>query len=106
MKTTSYPPLTGQALIEKLNALQEVPTLEALKQCGYVSVNSTGEEEANLLAFYDAILEIQGIPSRVNRPFSRSLSENSSDRQTFELHCSSPFRSGEKTHAQSDRYQI
>ncbi|MGF1512234.1 MAG: AbrB family transcriptional regulator [Elainellaceae cyanobacterium] len=54
-------PLTGKALLQKVETLSHLSKRETARECGYVSVNGRGQEKTNLAEFYDALLEAKGI---------------------------------------------
>lgn len=54
-------PLTGQALLIKLKKLKDYTREEKAKICGYVTTDDDGSERINLMAFFNAILEAEGI---------------------------------------------
>ena len=58
-----YPitPLTGKELEAKVQELQGVTKQEIAKACGYSSTTKTGQERINLMSFYNALLEAEGI---------------------------------------------
>ncbi|MGL5939504.1 MAG: hypothetical protein ACRC2S_03825 [Waterburya sp.] len=58
-------PLQGQALIEMIKELAQLPRNELAIRCGYYSVKTkeNGQlfNEADLTAFYDAVLIAKGV---------------------------------------------
>lgn len=54
-------PLTGQALLIKVKRLSGYTRKEKAKICGYVNIANDGSERINLMAFFNAILEAEGI---------------------------------------------
>lgn len=54
-------PLTGKALLQKVESLSHLSKRETARECGYVSLNKQGQEKTNLADFYDALLEAKGI---------------------------------------------
>lgn len=59
MASTS--PLTGKALLSKVDQLSRLPRRELARQCGYVTATKTGKQRINLTGFYDAILAAKGM---------------------------------------------
>ena len=59
MKRTGTP-LTGKALLQKIEELSHLSRMETAKQCGYVS-GSGNSERVSLSNFYDAVLRAKGI---------------------------------------------
>jgi AbrB family looped-hinge helix DNA binding protein len=54
-------PLTGKALLQKIEALGHLPRRETAKRCGYVTVTKNNKLRVNLNAFYDAVLAAKGL---------------------------------------------
>ncbi|WP_298616126.1 AbrB family transcriptional regulator [uncultured Thermosynechococcus sp.] len=54
-------PLTGKALLQRLNELGSVSPKEAAKLCGYCRITKSGEVRVNLGKFYEAVLAARGI---------------------------------------------
>ncbi|MFS8855073.1 AbrB family transcriptional regulator [Synechococcus sp. H55.7] len=54
-------PLTGKALLQKVEALGHLPRRETAKRCGYVTVTKNNKLRVNLNEFYDAVLEAKGL---------------------------------------------
>ncbi len=53
-------PLTGKALLNKVNELSHLSRRERAKYCGYYNLRG-GEYRVNLSEFYDAVLAAKGI---------------------------------------------
>jgi bifunctional DNA-binding transcriptional regulator/antitoxin component of YhaV-PrlF toxin-antitoxin module len=54
-------PLTGKALLQKVEALGHLPRRETAKRCGYVTMTKTNKPRVNLNEFYDAVLAAKGL---------------------------------------------
>lgn len=54
-------PLTGKALLQRLNELGSVSRKEAAKLCGYYRITKSGEVRVNLGKFYEAVLAAGGL---------------------------------------------
>lgn len=54
-------PLTGKALLQKVEQLSQLSRRETAKRCGYVTETKTGKPRVNLTGFYDAILAAKGM---------------------------------------------
>lgn len=54
-------PLTGKALLQKVEQLSTLPRRETARRCGYVSQTKTGKSRVSLTEFYDAILAAKGM---------------------------------------------
>ncbi|ABD00335.1 AbrB family transcriptional regulator [Synechococcus sp. 63AY4M2] len=54
-------PLTGKALLQKVEALSHLPRRETAKRCGYVTMTKTNKLRVNLNEFYDAVLAAKGL---------------------------------------------
>ena len=53
--------LTGRALQDKVNQMKGVDKKELAKECGYVTYTKSGQERISLMAFYNALLEAEGM---------------------------------------------
>ncbi len=60
MTKTATVPLTGKALLQRVNA-SNLPKQELAKESGYYSVNKKGKTRVNLAEFYSALLAAKGI---------------------------------------------
>lgn len=61
-KQSQQPPmLTGEALLAKLKELEHLPKEEKAKACGYATVTKTGQDRINLMKFYNAWMEADGL---------------------------------------------
>ncbi|MGK7906848.1 MAG: AbrB family transcriptional regulator [Synechococcus sp.] len=54
-------PLTGKALLQKVESLGHLNKRETAKRCGYVSFTKDEKPRVNLTDFYDAVLAAKGI---------------------------------------------
>ncbi|MEM1369497.1 MAG: AbrB family transcriptional regulator [Cyanobacteria bacterium P01_H01_bin.15] len=54
--------LTGKALLQKVNELNNLPRRETAKRCGYYDVLKNNKVRVNLTDFYDALLSAKGVP--------------------------------------------
>ncbi|WP_017328332.1 AbrB family transcriptional regulator [Synechococcus sp. PCC 7336] len=54
-------PLTGQALQDKVKEMQGADKKDIAKACGYISQTKGDRERINLMAFYSALLEAEGV---------------------------------------------
>jgi AbrB family looped-hinge helix DNA binding protein len=54
-------PLTGKALLQRLNEIGHVTRKEAARLCGYYRITASGEVKTDLSKFYSAILQAQGL---------------------------------------------
>lgn len=53
-------PLTGKALIQKVESLSHLPRRETAKRCGYVISSKGSKPRVALAEFYEAILAAKG----------------------------------------------
>ncbi|WP_017324117.1 AbrB family transcriptional regulator [Synechococcus sp. PCC 7336] len=58
---TKKQPLIGQALQDKVKEMQGADKKDIAKACGYISKTKNGQERINLMAFYGALLEAEGV---------------------------------------------
>ncbi len=62
MATTEQPkPLTGEALIEKVKLLGNLPKEEKARACGYYTLTKNGVERVNMMKFLNALIDAEGI---------------------------------------------
>ncbi|MGK7908472.1 MAG: AbrB family transcriptional regulator [Synechococcus sp.] len=54
-------PLTGKKLKAKVQELIGANKKEIAKACGYTTKTKTGQERINLISFYNALLEAEGM---------------------------------------------
>ncbi|MCY7321901.1 MAG: AbrB family transcriptional regulator [Phormidesmis sp. CAN_BIN36] len=62
MTETATAPLTGKALLQKVDELANVPRRETAKRCGYYTVTKNSQTRVNLTDFYGALLAAKGVP--------------------------------------------
>ena len=55
------PPLTGNALLDKIKELGDIGKSDIVRSCGYVGKRPDGTDRLNFTAFYEALLEAKGI---------------------------------------------
>jgi hypothetical protein len=53
--------LSGNDLLERVKALGDRPRPELVRDCGYVTTRSDGQERLNFTAFYEALLDAKGM---------------------------------------------
>jgi AbrB-like transcriptional regulator len=53
--------LSGAELLEKVQALGDLPKEEKARHCGYYTVTKNGVERVNMMKFYNALIEAKGI---------------------------------------------
>lgn len=53
--------LTGQALVQKVKELEELPKEEKAKACGYYTITKSGAERVNMMKFMNALIAAEGI---------------------------------------------
>ncbi|MGD1852525.1 MAG: AbrB family transcriptional regulator [Cyanophyceae cyanobacterium] len=58
---TQPDPLTGKALLTKVDQLETASKEEKARECGYYTVTSKGVERVNMMKFYNALIEAKGI---------------------------------------------
>ena len=54
-------PLTGKALQDKVKQMQGADKKDIAKACGYVTYTKNEQERISLMAFYNALLEAEGM---------------------------------------------
>jgi hypothetical protein len=54
-------PLTGEALLTKVKQLEHLSKEDKAKECGYYTVTKNGVERVNMMKFYNALIEAEGI---------------------------------------------
>ncbi|WP_017326652.1 AbrB family transcriptional regulator [Synechococcus sp. PCC 7336] len=54
-------PLTGKALLQKVESLSHLNKRETAKRCGYITHTKDNKPRVNLTDFYDAVLAAKGI---------------------------------------------
>ena len=53
--------LTGKKLQEKVSQMKGADKKDIAKACGYVTTTKNGQERISLMAFYNALLEAEGL---------------------------------------------
>ncbi len=53
--------LTGKALQDKVASMKGADKKEIARACGYTTTTKTGQERISLMAFYNALLEAEGM---------------------------------------------
>jgi hypothetical protein len=53
--------LTGDALLQKVKELENLSKEEKAKACGYSTVTKNGQERVNLMKFYNAVMDADGL---------------------------------------------
>jgi len=53
--------LIGEALLNKVKQLENLPKEEKAKECGYYTITKNGLERVNMMKFYNALLEAKEI---------------------------------------------
>ncbi len=61
MPTTKSKPLTGSDLLNKVKAMPKEDIKEKARACGYVTHTKNGQERVNLMKFYNALIEAEGV---------------------------------------------
>lgn len=54
-------PLTGEALLKKVKELGHLSKEEKAKECGYYTVTKGGVERVNMMKFFNALIDAEGI---------------------------------------------
>jgi len=54
-------PLTGQDLLDKVKELEGLSKEEKARECGYYTVTKNKIERVNMMKFYNALIDAQGI---------------------------------------------
>ncbi len=58
---TKIEPLTGTALLTKVKELEHLSKEEKAKECGYYTVTKNKVERVNMMKFYNALIEAEGV---------------------------------------------
>ena len=53
--------LTGQALLKKVNSLGDISKEDKAKECGYYTVTKNNVERVNMMKFYNALIDAEGV---------------------------------------------
>lgn len=54
-------PLTGKALVAKVEELGNLSKTDKARECGYYTTTGSGTERVNMMKFYNALIEATGI---------------------------------------------
>ena len=54
-------PLTGETLLKKVKELGHLSKEEKAKECGYYTVTKGGVERVNMMKFFNALIDAEGI---------------------------------------------
>lgn len=54
-------PLTGEALLKKVKELGHLSKEDKAKECGYYTVTKGGVERVNMMKFFNALIDAEGI---------------------------------------------
>lgn len=60
-KKSEIKPLVGSTLIEKVKELESLSKEEKARACGYYTMTKDGVERVNMMKFYNALFEAEGI---------------------------------------------
>lgn len=60
-KKKKIEPLTGEALLKKVKDLENLSREEKAKECGYYTVTKNGVERVNMMKFFNALIDAEGI---------------------------------------------
>ncbi len=60
-KKKSIEPLTGEELLQKVKELGSLRKEDKARQCGYFTETKKGVERVNLMKFYNALIDAEGI---------------------------------------------
>jgi antitoxin component of MazEF toxin-antitoxin module len=60
-KSKKLEPLEGEALLKKVKELEHLPKEEKARECGYFTITKAGVERVNLMKFYNALLDAEGV---------------------------------------------
>jgi hypothetical protein len=58
---TKKEPLVGDALLTKVKELENHSKEEKARECGYFTVTKNGVERVNMMKFYNALIEAEGV---------------------------------------------
>ena len=68
VETFANQPLTGTALLARVEELGDVSKSDLVRACGYVSTKDDGGERLNFTAFYEALLDAKGVGTIRDEP--------------------------------------
>jgi hypothetical protein len=54
-------PLTGEALLKKVQELENLSKEEKARECGYLATTKTGRPRVNIMKFQNALLDAMGM---------------------------------------------
>ncbi len=60
-KKKKLEPLTGEALLKKVKELGHLTKEDKAKECGYYTVTKGGVERVNMMKFFNALIDAEGI---------------------------------------------
>lgn len=60
-KKSDQQPLTGQELLDRVKELEDETKEEKARACGYYTTTVAGVERVNMMKFYNALIEAEGI---------------------------------------------
>jgi hypothetical protein len=60
-KKTESQPLTGSQLLEKVKELENASKEEKARACGYYTTTKDGVDRVNMMKFYNALIDAEGI---------------------------------------------
>jgi len=60
MAKTTGQPLTGEALIAKVNSMKDADKKEKARACGYFTSTKNGQERVNVVKFQNALIKAIG----------------------------------------------
>ncbi|MEL6223191.1 MAG: AbrB family transcriptional regulator [Cyanobacteria bacterium J06627_8] len=60
-KKKQVEPLTGEELLEKVKELGNLTKEEKAKACGYYTLTKSGVQRVNMMKFWNALIDAQGI---------------------------------------------
>ncbi|MGB2926256.1 MAG: AbrB family transcriptional regulator [Limnothrix sp.] len=58
---TKIEPLTGDALLAKVKELESHSKEEKARECGYYTITKNNVERVNMMKFYNALIEAEGV---------------------------------------------
>ena len=61
VKKKGQKPLTGEELIKKVKELGNLSKAEKTRECGYYTVTKEGVERVNMMKFFNALIDAEGI---------------------------------------------
>ena len=64
---TKKEPLAGDALLAKVKELENHSKEEKARECGYYTITKSGVERVNMMKFYNALIEAEGVELDSNK---------------------------------------